>query len=313
MFIFSNCVKEKNKIGDLHYKVIATLDRENVYLSQIDSIIGMQIYEQRLNTLQMFVAREILKKEAKKNNVTLNQFVEKQINEKCKEVTNQDFDTYISQNNISFVDTTNIILYLKNIKRKDRQKELIDSLKQYYAIRIKLQPPYFNHIETNDIYSLKINQNKSHVEVLIISDFNCPSCQNAENQLEKLYKKYNNKVVFKFVYFSAYISKSALACEAAARQNKFKEMHDIIFENINLLNEDSIYGFFATKLGLKIDKFNKVMNDQQILKLFVENKERLISKGIYSTPTFVVNGKVLDKRHSIDYLEDVIVEELEKQ
>ena len=89
-------------------------------------------------------------------------------------------------------------------------------------------------------------------------------------------------------------------------------MHDIIFENTNLLNEDSIYNYFATKLGLDTNKFNKDMNDQQILKMFVENKERLISKGIYSTPTFVVNGKILDRRHSIDYLEDVIIEELKK-
>ena len=89
-------------------------------------------------------------------------------------------------------------------------------------------------------------------------------------------------------------------------------MHDIIFENNNLLNEISIYSSFAAKLGLNINKFNKDMNDQQILKMFVENKERLISNGIYSTPTFVVNGKILDKRHSIDYLEDVIIEELEK-
>jgi len=35
--------------------------------------------------------------------------------------------------------------------------------------------------------------------------------------------------------------------------------------------------------------------------------------SLYSTPTFVVNEKILNKRHSIDYLEDVIVEELKKQ
>jgi len=240
------------------------------------------------------------------------EFTEKQINQKCEKVTKRDIEKYIKNGDISYIDTNNIKNYLLSQKQKDRQAELLDSLKQYYAIKIKLQPPFFNYIETDDIYSLNLNQNKANVELLIISDFTCSYCQNAEKQLEKLYKKYNNKVIFKFVYFSDYIGKSALACVAAAKQNKFKEMHDIIFENTNLLNEDSIYNYFATKLGLDTNKFNKDMNDQQILKMFVENKERLISKGIYSTPTFVVNGKILDRRHSIDYLEDVIIEELKK-
>ena len=126
-------------------------------------------------------------------------------------------------------------------------------------------------------------------------------------------KKYNNKVSFKFVYFSDYIGKSALACEAAAKQNKFKKMHNIIFENTNLLNKDTIYNYFAVKLGLNINKFNKDMNNKQILNMLVKNKERLISKGIYSTPTFVVNGKVLGKRQSIDYLDDVIIEKLKNE
>ena len=48
------------------------------------------------------------------------------------------------------------------------------------------------------------------------------------------------------------------------------------------------------------------INDKEILKNLMINKERLITKGIYSTPTFIVNGKVLDNKYAIHYLEDVI-------
>lgn len=310
IFGCNNIDNEKN--SDIGRNVIATLNNKNIFVDNIDSIIGFQIYEQRLNALKLYVSKRILEEEAKKQNLLLKEFTEKQINQKCGKVTRIDIEKYIKKGDVSYIDTNNIKSYLLSLKQKDRQEELIDSLKQHYAIKIKLQPPFFNYIETDEIYSLNLNQNKSNVELLIISDFTCPSCQDAENQLEELYKKYKNNVVFKFVYFSDYISKSALACEAAARQKKFKEMHDIIFENNNLLNEISIYSSFATKLGLNMNKFNKDMTDKQTLKAFFENKEHLISNGIYSTPTFVVNGKILDKRHSIDYLEDVIIEELEK-
>lgn len=303
---------DNKKNSDIERNVIATLNNKNIFVDNIDSIIGFQVYEQRLNALKLYVSKRILEEEAKKQNLSLKEFTEKQINQKCEKVTQRDIEKYIKNGDVSYVDTNNIKSYLLSLKQKDRQSELIDSLKQYYDIKIKLQPPFYNYIETTDIYSFNLNQNKSDVELLIISDFTCPSCQVAEKQLEKLYVKYNNKVTFKFVYFSDYIGKSASACKAAEKQNQFKKMHDIIFENNNLLNEDSIYSHFATELNLNMTKFNEDMTDKQILKMFVENKERLISKGIYSTPTFVVNGKILDKRHSIDYLENVIIEELEK-
>lgn len=312
IFIFNNCTNDKNKIIHVQHEIIATLDNKNIYLNQIDSIIGMQIYEQRLNALELYVSKRILEEEAKKQNLLLKEFTEKQINQKCEKVTKKDIEKYIKKGNISYIDTNNIKSYLLSLKQKDRQGELLDSLKQYYAIKIKLQPPFFNYIKTTDIYSFNINQNKSNIEVLIVSHFTCPYCQNAEKQLKKLYKKYNKEVNFKFVYFSDYIAKSALACAAAAKQNKFRQMHDIIFKNIELLHQDSIYFDFAKELDLNITQFNRDMNNLQILKKFVKNKELLISKGLYSTPTFVVNGKILDKRHSIDYLEDVIIEELKK-
>ena len=42
----------------------------------------------------------------------------------------------------------------------------------------------------------------------------------------------------------------------------------------------------------------------------LKTKKQLISKQIYSTPTFIVNNKVLDGKYAINYLENVINEEL---
>ena len=52
------------------------------------------------------------------------------------------------------------------------------------------------------------------------------------------------------------------------------------------------------------------MQDKAILKRLLKNKDLLASNKIYSTPTFIVNNKVLDSKYSIDYLEDVISKQL---
>lgn len=307
---FFNCT-DKNKENCTH-EVIATLDGENIYLNQIDSIIGMQIYEQRLNALQMFASRLILIKEAEKNDISLSQLVEEQINNKCDEVTKQDIDRYRFKNDFNIIDTAYMISQIKNEKQKERQFQYIDSLKQYYPLRIKLRPPFFNTIETSNLFYQNLTDSAT-LEVYIISDFNCVSCQKIKIELEKLYKKYNKRVNFRFVYFSDYIDKSAIACEAAARQNYFKKMHDKIFENKTNLNHDSIYYRFAREIGMNIEIFSKDMNDEEILKKLMDNKKYLIANNIYSTPVFIINKKVLDHKYSIHYLEDIIVEELSKQ
>ncbi|MFW5803984.1 MAG: DsbA family protein, partial [bacterium] len=147
----------------------------------------------------------------------------------------------------------------------------------------------------------------------VVSDFGCISCQKAEIELQKLYKKYNKKVNFKFVYFSDYIDKSAIACEAAANQDKFKLMHDKIFKNIKVLHQDSLYYHFARDMGMDIEIFSKDMNDDKILKQLMDNKNYLIANNIFTTPTFIVNKKILDHKYSIHYLEDIIIEELNRK
>lgn len=311
LLFFNSCTNKKTSTEPLQNNMVAILDNDSIYLNQIDSIIGLQIYEQRLNALQMLIGRKILETEAQKNNITLNQLVEEQINKKCKEVTRNDIEAYISRTNVEPVDTNNIMSYLLTVKQNERQMLYIDSLKQYNPFKIKLRPPFYNTIETKNILSQNISSSdKANLDVFIVSDFDCPNCQKAERDLKGIYEKYRETVNFKFVYFSSYIDQSIMACEAAANQNRFKEMHDKIFDNASLLHQDSIFFQFARELGLNMDTFSKDMQGNGNLKKLKENAQYLMANKIYSTPTFIVNGKILNNKYAIHYLEDVINEEL---
>ncbi len=60
-------------------------------------------------------------------------------------------------------------------------------------------------------------------------------------------------------------------------------------------------------------QYYKDSQDDEILKKLIENKEILSKSGIYSTPTFIVNDKIIDDKYAIDYLEDIIKEELNEK
>jgi len=306
---FNGCTNKNKKTNK---NIIAEIGEEKIELEKIDSLLNDQIYEIRLNALENEISKKLLEIEAKKQNISLEKLVNTEINKKAKTVTGKELSDYIIKSDFNFNDTSKLKNYLIGIKQKERQSQYVDSLKNIYKVKVFLKPTYFNVIDTKSLYAHNLNENNSKVTVYIISDFRCSSCQETEKTLRKIYNKYNNKIKFAFIYYSGYIDKDALACEAAEKQNKFRKMHDIIFENSDLLSNDSIYYEFAKKIGLDLNKFKLDMQDKSLLKPLLNNKDFLIANQIYTTPSFIVNNKVLNRKYAINYLEEIIDEELEK-
>ncbi len=156
-----------------------------------------------------------------------------------------------------------------------------------------------------DSHSFK-EANNNIVNVYIFSDYLCPSCQKSEKILSKLISKYKTKVNFHFVFYSSYIDKTALACEAASMQDKFLEMHNIIFNNLEKINQPNFFVETANRIGIDTLKFREDFESELILTKLMKNKQLISERKIYSTPTYVVNNKVIDFENSIFHLESLI-------
>ncbi|PIR42053.1 MAG: hypothetical protein COV30_00435, partial [Candidatus Yanofskybacteria bacterium CG10_big_fil_rev_8_21_14_0_10_37_15] len=81
-------------------------------------------------------------------------------------------------------------------------------------------------------------------------------------------------------------------------QNKFWEMHDLIFENQNSWSNNKqvrelLIGY-AEIIGLDINKFNTDIDSQEIKDKVSSDYKGGVKIGINSTPTFFLNGKKLD-------------------
>ena len=85
---------------------------------------------------------------------------------------------------------------------------------------------------------------------------------------------------------------AALAAWAAWDQGKFWEMHDLLFENapeLERANLDSL----ARKLGLDMGKFTKAMDEMSHLPELQENLDRVHEIDVWSTPTTIINGRLI--------------------
>lgn len=97
---------------------------------------------------------------------------------------------------------------------------------------------------------------------------------------------------------------------AAARQNKFWEFHDRLFDDYKNL-DDKMVRQIAQDLDLDLDQFEKDWKDPAIARK-VQNDAREGSKaGVRGTPTVFINGRRLKKR-SLDGFSVMIDEALQK-
>jgi protein-disulfide isomerase len=136
--------------------------------------------------------------------------------------------------------------------------------------------------------------NGARLELVEYGDYQCPHCGAAYPIVKQILKKFGKDLKFIFRHFPLsniheYALPAAIASEAAARQQKFWQMHDIIFENQSLLNDHAFAGFAVT-IGLNITAFKMDLLDEALAQKVEANFESGIRSGVNGTPSFFING-----------------------
>jgi protein-disulfide isomerase len=152
------------------------------------------------------------------------------------------------------------------------------------------------------------------IVIVEYGDFECPYCAEAVAVVDKIMKS-NNDICFIFRHFPLTshhhnAGLAAMAAEAAGKQNKFWEMHRILFENQYDLGSEKIFGL-ARELGLDLRQFTNDLEEERLLKHVEEDFESAIKSGVDGTPTFFVNGIKYEGETTVDGLQAEIDEILE--
>lgn len=147
-----------------------------------------------------------------------------------------------------------------------------------------------------------IGSNSARINLVEYSDFECPACRAYQPFVEQALQDLDGKIKFTYKYFPlSQIHKNALlaskAAEAAGKQNKFWQMHKLLFEKQEewAENNDAIKLFinYAKDINLDINKFQKDTNSQETEQKVQDNLNEALNLGLNSTPSFILNGKIL--------------------
>ena len=102
---------------------------------------------------------------------------------------------------------------------------------------------------------------------------------------------------------------AALAAWAAWDQGKFWEMHDLLFEKAPELDRPAL-DELARELGLDMARFKKSMDDQTHLPELQENLDKIHDLDIWSTPTTIINGRIIKGAQPYENYRKIIEEAL---
>lgn len=147
------------------------------------------------------------------------------------------------------------------------------------------------------------------ITIVEFSDFQCPFCSRGKATMDEVMKAYPNdvKLVFKHLPlpFHNEAKNAAKASMAAAKQGKFWEMHDALFENQAKLGA-ALYDELAKKIGLDVAKFKTDMTSKEIEDQIKADEDQAQKLAFQGTPGFVVNGVAVKGAYPTEHFKMII-------
>jgi protein-disulfide isomerase len=130
--------------------------------------------------------------------------------------------------------------------------------------------------------------------LLEYGDYECPFCGVAHPAVLQTMAIMGDQLQFAYRHFPLTqihlrAQQAAETAEAAGKQGRFWEMHDMLFAHQDRLDIDSLLSY-AAALGLDVDRVAVELESHVHLPRIREDFRSGVRSGVNGTPTFFING-----------------------
>jgi protein-disulfide isomerase len=162
--------------------------------------------------------------------------------------------------------------------------------------------------------TLPVSEDRDHIQgpaeaavtLVEYGDYECPYCGAAYPIIKEVQERMGEGLRFVFRNFPITTSHphaelAAEAAEAAAAQDRFWEMHDLLYENQQRLGEEDLHAY-ADQLGLEFEPFDQELAEHVHAERVHEDFMSGVRSGVNGTPTFYINGLRHDDPYDLETL-----------
>lgn len=163
---------------------------------------------------------------------------------------------------------------------------------------------------------------KAKVTLIEYADFQCPACAAYHPVVNQILSNYGNKIFYVYRMFPLVNAHpnaivSAQAAYAAYKQDAFFKYDDLLYnkqtEWATLQDPKTTFTDYATLLKLDATKFKTDMISNETQKYVQDSESEALSEGISSTPSFFINGNLIQNPTSYDDFKKLIDAALNKK
>jgi protein-disulfide isomerase len=162
---------------------------------------------------------------------------------------------------------------------------------------------------------------KAKVTLVEYADFQCPACAAYHPVVNQLLDAYKNKIFYVYRIFpleqahpNALVS--AQAAYAAYQQGAFFSYGDLLFTKqtdwADLADPRNTFISYAQTLKLNVSKFTADMNSSDTQTYVKDSENEALNEGINQTPSFFINGKLIQNPTNLDDFKKLINAALSK-
>jgi len=128
-------------------------------------------------------------------------------------------------------------------------------------------------------------------------DYECPYSRQAYHEIGRVERELEGQIRFAFRHFPLteihpHALAASAAAEAAAMQDRFWEMHEVLFHRQKALDDDDLRRY-AGELGLDVEAFDRDRAGPGVLKRIRRDVDSgIASREVRGTPTVFIDGVV---------------------
>ncbi|HMV07411.1 MAG TPA: thioredoxin domain-containing protein [Cyclobacteriaceae bacterium] len=308
-------------------EIIAEIDGEAIPAAEVDGIIQnrlyaklYEVYKIRLNTLEEILGQKLIEKEAVSRHISVDSLIKIEVYDKLSDaamaqmIEENDLTRGVpdpmAPGKIMDLKSDRTKEHLKGVFFRKTKRDLIERLKVKYHTRVMLYEPLPPPFDLSKISSHRLNESKSLVEIIIVSDFNCSMCREEYPVIKDIVEKYKDRVSFKLAHLSDSVSFSMLFTECASREASFYNIFKAMFESIE---SDTInYIEVSQKLNLNESAIRSCVHSrkEELTVAIGESLNELKRTGIVYTPTLLIDNReyfgTFDVKNISEYIDRIL-------
>ena len=305
--------------------VLAIVDNVAITQKEVDESVGsrilpiqQQLYALRKVALDNLVSKYLIESEARRRNISVEE-LRKKLMEGAVNVSNADVEAAYQQNSSFFAMMSpdeareRLRLDLETQARMKNYRASLEKLRSASSILIKLSPPA-TATSAPDAGSPSIGTSNPLVTIVEFSDFQCPFCAAVQLTLKQVLEQFAGavKLVFKHLPLDNHRNamSAARAAYCAGRQERFWQYHDALFITKDFSTQS--YNKLAKAQGLNLRTFQSCLNSVDSLNAVTADIETARRLKIESTPSFIINDRVVSGAISFGEFEKIITLELRR-